>query len=305
MQSVGLHRKLSAGESAQILQWSGFFGLQTKPGWQPQVRLDRGSTPGARAMVFVGAAHVVIEPRIVVSMVTVVGVPGGLVTVTGGEVRVAPGTVIVIVAIEVNPELTLITVVPESTSVVVTAGMTLVIVTTEVVPGRVVTDPGSVVTGPGRVDTEPGRVVSDPGRVTVIAGTVTVDSDSAVTEPNTVVTDPERVVTGGGSVVTDPGNVVTDPGSLTVGPETVTTLTTTLVAVRVTGGGVIVVRLPLIVHTISGAVLTKVVDTVSVTVTKLGNGVPGCVNVVGTRTEVTIVLSDVVKTVEKTEVLVV
>lgn len=44
---------------------------------------------------------------------------------------------------------------------------------------------------------------------------------------------------------------------------------------------------------------------VSVTVTKLGNGVPGSVNVVGTGTGLTMVLADIVKTVVKIEVLVV
>lgn len=250
MQSTGLHRNPSAGESAHILQSSGFLGLQTKPGSQPHVRLDFGSTPAALATVLVGAEQVVTEPRIVVPITTVVGGPGGSVTDTGGTVCVTPGgSVIVMVSTDIDPETTLTTVVPGSVSVVVTAGTTAVVVTTDVAPRNVVTDPGSVVT-------EPGRVITEPGRVTVTVVTVTVGPGTVVTEPDTVATDPGRVVVDAGSVVTEPGIVVTDPGSVTVVPETVTRQITTLVAVRVTGGGMIVLSLPLIVVVTGGGTLT-------------------------------------------------
>jgi hypothetical protein len=86
IQSDGSHLNSSIGESAQILQLSGFFGLQTKPGLQPHVRSDLGSMPGGTAKVFVGAAQEITDPRMVVRRVTVLGGGGGLVMVTGGIV---------------------------------------------------------------------------------------------------------------------------------------------------------------------------------------------------------------------------
>lgn len=97
IQSDGLHRKPSSGESAQTLQVFGFEGLHTKPGLQPHVRSDLGSNGGTGA-VFVGAGHEVTWPRMVVATVTVcagaVTVIGGCVIVTGGWVTVCGGCVV-------------------------------------------------------------------------------------------------------------------------------------------------------------------------------------------------------------------
>ncbi len=135
MQSVGWHRKLSAGGLAHMLQLSGFGGLHTKPGLQPHVRSEAGLSGGA-GTAFVGAAHVVTWSRMLVVRVTVAVGP---VTVAAGSVTVTAGGVTTWVLVMVDAGMTLVTVVPDCVKVVVTAGTTdvnvVVVVAVAVVPG--------------------------------------------------------------------------------------------------------------------------------------------------------------------------